>query len=207
VKIETVFVEADARALRRALKLVWYPFARLEPLEEEGWCVGVDCFVASLMGSAYTRLLLSRKVETSMLRKQPTIEAPILEPVKCGPEVLDELRSIGKERGKSETSSFSSFEPVDYYATRMLGSRMALKRLEMFFRSFTDASAHVHALVNELKPERLTYKGILYILLYFDVQERVFLLIDRSSLRSTLHEKFLRREHLRERGSSYFYLE
>lgn len=192
------YVGASERILKCSGRLLWYPFARLDPVDEQGWCLLVDCFAAPLVGSSVARLLLSRRVEIGKLElhSKPPVEAPQLEPLSCGQEVLEEIRGLGGRLSVS-TPSFSPFEPVDYAAVRMLGSRMALKRIEEFFKGFVRQDELVRGLLEVLKPERLTYWGVLYLLLCIDERRRAFFFVRREKVRSTLHETYLLRGEVR----------
>lgn len=186
------YVGASERALKGSGRLLWYPFARLDPTDERGWCLLVDCFAAPLVGSPVARLLLSRRVEIAKLElhQQPPVEALQLEPLSCGHEVLREIRGLG-ERFGSSAPPFSPFEPVDYAAVRMLGSRLALRRIEGFFKSFVKADELVRGILDAVKPERLTYWGILYVLLNIDEKKRAFFILGQRRVRSILHETYL----------------
>lgn len=192
------YVGASEKALKGSGRLLWYPFARLDPADEHGWCLLVDCFAAPLVSSPVARLLLSRRVKVAELELhlRPPVEAPQLEPLSCGQEILREFRGLG-ERFSASAPPFSPFEPVDYAAVRMLGSRMALRRIEGFFKSFVRTGELVRGLLDAVKPERLTYWGILYLLLRIDERGRAFFVLGREKVRSTLHETYLLREEVR----------
>lgn len=190
----TAYVGASERTLKGSGRLLWYPFARLDPADEHGWCLLADCYAAPLVASSVARLLLSRRVEIAKLElhPRPPIEAPQLEPLSCGQEVLQEI--IGLEsRLSASTTPLSPFEPVDYAAARMLGSRMALRKIEEFFKSFVKQDELVRGLLEAVKPERFTYWGVLYLLLRIDEKKRAFFMIGQEKVRSTIHETYLLR--------------
>jgi len=195
VDVRLAYIGVRENALKGAGRLVWYPFARLDPADEEGWCLLIDCFAAALAGSSTARLLLSRRLEVSRLElhPQPPIDAPRLEPVSCGQEVLQEIKTLRSRPGGASVT-FSPFEPVDYAAVRMLGSRLALRRIEEFFKGFVKPHEMVEALLEAVKPERLTYWGVLYVLLQIDEKRRAFFIFGGRRVRSTLHEAYLMRE-------------
>ncbi|MEM1908153.1 MAG: hypothetical protein QXH81_06665 [Thermofilaceae archaeon] len=112
MSVRLAYVSVRESALKGVGRLVWYPFARLDPADEEGWCLLVDCFAAALAGSSTARPLLSRKLEVSglELHSQPSIDAPMLEPIPCGREVLREIKALSGKPG-GVLALFSPFEP------------------------------------------------------------------------------------------------
>lgn len=179
--------------------LVWYPYARLDPVDEEGWCLLVDCFASPLVGVSASRLLLSRRLDLTRVSFEtaPPLEARMLEPVACDEGVLSELRVPAPAQAWEVRGA--RFEPADYIAVRTLGSRMALRRLEDYFRSFIDPSRQLEALVEAVKPERLKYAGIAFALLGFDRRGRIYLFTGREKTRARLLEMYLARKEVKER--------
>jgi hypothetical protein len=176
--------------------LLWYPFAKFDCWDEPGWSYLFDCFIAPPLGPT-ARLLLSRKVETARLvaLDQPPLAAPILEPLGCSEEILNEIARLANLPAQPARSP-PLFDYFDYAAARLLGSKHALQKLEKSFRNFVKPVEHLKVLAEAVKPERLKYAGTVYVLACIDARKRFFLLVGDEKVRSRLHEKYIREESL-----------
>lgn len=172
-----------------AKALFWYPFACLDCKSEPGWSYMVDCFASSLLGSKTLRLLLSRKVPSHLLALGGmSIEAPIIEPLRCSEEVLGELVELAGDSEGLPRPGF--FDQTDYTAARLFGAKSAVRKIEETFRNYAVFSLP-RRFAQEIKPELLEYRGIAYTLMVVNMERRVFLVLGGEAIRSRLHEKYL----------------
>ncbi len=186
------YAYADRGVVRRlgAKALLWYPFARLDCKGEPGWSYIVDCFASSLLGSRTLRLLLSRKVPSRLLAPvEMSVEAPVVEPLRCSKELLGELVELASGSEEPPRPGFF-FDQVDYTAARLFGAKSAVGKIEETFRNYAVSSLPMR-FAQEVKPELLEYRGVVHVLMVVDAERRVFIVLGGETMRSRLHERYL----------------
>ncbi|MEM1509582.1 MAG: hypothetical protein QW291_01685 [Thermofilaceae archaeon] len=187
------YAYADREVVRRlnAKALFWYPFARLDHRDKPDWSYLVDCFASSLLGSKTLRLLLSRKVSSRILTSEEmAIEAPVVEPLRCSEEVLNEFLQLADGSKEELPQPVFFFDQADYTAVRLVGAKGAARKIEETFRNYAVFSLS-RKFAQEIKPGLLEYRGVIHILMVVNAKRQIFTVLGDEVMRSRLHEKYL----------------
>jgi hypothetical protein len=168
--IHMLYLNVSERVLQKisTWKKVWLPYVLYTSLHNPKYVYLFDCVFSSKLRNDSLSLLLSRRIEKEYLASSENIpfKFPLYPDKDCQRDVLEYLTNMYREQ-PLQIHPNVSFEQTDYLAVRMLGVPSAMRKLEEYFRQFSNRSP-LQGILNDIKNMELEYKGVVYSLFVFD---------------------------------------